>query len=371
MNDFVEPIFNMNKIKFDKLDELSVIRTGTKHVNLFISLECVLKTLINGRTENQLRASGYDGKQLELDLISGIINLGQHYRLYCAKNRVSSKIILYWNYPMASYRNRTYIPKYRDEYNRKMFRSDTCPFLVETLQNAHELLKTTVDYVNEVYLVDGGVTESSLVPYVLMKEKLPHDEQTQNIIVSRFGYDFQYIGSGDTVVRPARDNSDIITMENLVDHLKTTGYLKNPLMVPLPQIPTLLAMIGDEHREIPKLDGYGLSGAVKSINNAIQSLKIHSGCTEVEYLAEVVEPQKYRQFQNNYRSISFEYQYSELTPVNISYIENQLVDKFDDDKLNEINETIFRQCPLMIVNTRSEQVRNTECFRYDAKSIFL
>ena len=90
-----------------------------------------------------------------------------------------------------------------------------------------------------------------------------------------------------------------------------------------------------------------------------------------EDLEEIVEEKHRRLFHNNYRCTSLPYQKSELTPTNISYIENQLVDKFDDDKLKEINETVFMQCPLMIVNTRTEQVRNTERFRYDAKSIFL
>lgn len=370
MNDFIEPIFNMNKIKFDRLDQLAVIPPGTTHVNIFIGLEGVFRTLINSRIENQLRASGYDQKQLKLDLISGIINLGQHYRLYCAKQRISSKIILYWNYPMGNYKNRTYIPKYRDEYNRKMFRSDTCPFLVETMEDAHELLKTTVDYINEVYVVDGGVAESSLVPYILAKI-LPSGEHVQNLIVTRFSYDFQYITYGYKVVVPAKDDSELITIDNVVDKMKISGHIKNPLTVPLQQIVTMKALLGDEHRGIPKLDGYGLSGAVKTINHAVQTLKIHSACEEIEYLEEIVEEKHRRLFHNNYRCTSLPYQESELTPTNISYIENQLVDKFDDDKLKEINETVFMQCPLMIVNTRTEQVRNTERFRYDAKSIFL
>ena len=78
MNDFIEPIFNMNKIKFDRLDQLAIIPPGTTYVNIFIGLEGVFRTLINSRIENQLRASGYDKKQLKLDLISGIINLEQH-----------------------------------------------------------------------------------------------------------------------------------------------------------------------------------------------------------------------------------------------------------------------------------------------------
>ena len=52
MNDFIEPIFNMNKIKFDRLDQLSVIPPGVTHMNIFIGLESVFRTLINSRIEN-------------------------------------------------------------------------------------------------------------------------------------------------------------------------------------------------------------------------------------------------------------------------------------------------------------------------------
>ena len=46
----------------------------------------------------------------------------------------------------------------------------------------------------------------------------------------------------------------------------------------------------------------------------------------------------------------------ELTPLEIREVEKQVVDKFDDNALNYINEKYFRSAPLMIINTRTEQV---------------
>lgn len=372
MNDFIEPIFNMHKIKFDKLDELGLFYPTTKRANIFINLEAVFKVLINQRVENQLRATGYDKNQLQLDFISGIINLGQHYRLYCKKNKIDSKIILFWNYPRSTYKNREYIGRYRDDYDKKMFRSDICPYIVDTLSEVHDLLTTTVSYVNEVYVVDGGVAESSMVPYILTRDDFlgPMDDSVQNIIISRFRYDYQYLGHGFTVLIPARDDSEILTLENVVDYMKERTNIKNPLTVPGEQLPTLISILGDDHRGIPKLDGFGLSGACKTINGAIQSLKIASTTQSVELLCEIIPDHQRRTFINNYRCVEFGYQMSELTPKDISYIQHQIEDKFNDDTLNELNETTFRDCPLMIISPRTEQVRNGERFHYDIKSIF-
>ena len=49
-------------------------------------------------------------------------------------------------------------------------------------------------------------------------------------------------------------------------------------------------------------------------------------------------------------------QYQELTLLEIREIEKQIVDKFDDNALELINEKYFRTAPLMTIKTRTEQV---------------
>ena len=109
----IDPIFHMFKIKHATLDRLKVLDPNMDGVHIYINLESVFNKLINPRVNNYLMASirGEDDKsKLKLTLVSHVINLAQHYRLYCAKHKKESRIILYWNYPISTnYTNRKYI----------------------------------------------------------------------------------------------------------------------------------------------------------------------------------------------------------------------------------------------------------------------
>ena len=376
MNDYIEPLFNMHKIKFEKLDEIADMNMiSAEHVNIFISLEMVIRLLLNANVDNRLRAAGYSGDQLKAELISGVINLGQHYRIYFnRKRRKSIKVYLYWNFPRAHYLNREYIPKYRNDYDTRVFRSDSAPMITETLQEILPALKSTVACIDGLYVIDGGVVESSLVPYIIMKNS-EEVASVANVLISRFQYDYQYIRYGFSVLVPAQANSVALSIENVASQMKQKSRIKNPMAVPGELISAVLALLGDDYRGIPKLPGYGLSGVTKMISKAIDELIISSHAESIEMLTPMLEAvdtpaDVIRQFALNYRCTNLDYQLSELTPSHTAYIMNQIIDKFNDDKIKELNETVFKMCPLMLVRTRTEQVRNSECFHYDVKSIF-
>ena len=373
MNDFVEPIFNLFKVKFDKIDELELINKEAERVIFYINLENVFTLLLQPRIDNQLRASGASFNEMKTLFISSIINLGQHYRLYaCARRKnLKSKIVLYWNYPRARYKNRDYITKYRDDYDGKMFRNLGCTFMTEVLSEAYETLKTTMTYINEVYLVGGGEIESSLIPYVMEKEFAKSGERIQNVIVSKSVYDYMYLAYPQFVnLIPAKDKSFILTAENVIEHMKSVATVKNPMSIPVAQLPTLISIIGDQHRGIQSLKGYGIVGAIKCINAGIQEMMIGEETRSYQMLREILPPEKRAAFERNYPAVSFEEQYANLSPTDINSITSQIIDKCQDDVLKEINESVFKTCPLMIVESRTEQIRKSERFQFDVASIF-
>lgn len=373
MNDFVEPIFNLFKVKFDKIDELNLIYPDTERVIFYINLENVFTLLLQPRIDNQLRASGASFNEMKTQFISNIINLGQHYRLYaCSRCRnVKSKVVLYWNYPRARYKNRDIIEKYRDAYDGKMFRNIACSFMTEVLAEAHELLTTTMQHINEVYLVGGGEAESSLIPYIMEKEFAKSGEKIQSIIVSKSVYDYLYLAYPQFVnLIPAKDKSFILTPENAIEHMKNVATVKTPMSIPTGQLATLISILGDQHRGIPKIDGYGIVGAIKCINAGVQDVVIGEDTRSPELLQKILPPPKRGQFVRNYSVVDFETQCANLSPTNINFIVSQIVDKCQDSVLQEINETVFKTCPLMIVESRTEQIRKGERYQYDVSSIF-
>lgn len=371
MVEFIEPIFNLFKVKFDKMDELRVIDRDTKTVIFYINLENVFTILLQPRIDNQLRASGADHKKLQLAFISNIINLAQHYRLYscCKGKNFESKIILYWNFPRSNYRNRKYVTKYRENHDTKFFRNISCAYMTDALNDCHKLLTSTIKYINEVYLIDGSQLECSLIPLLLARNYFNEEPNTQHVVVSKSVYDYQYLNKdGFKVLVPAGEKSYLLHETNVFDYLiKTT---QTSLNVPIGQLPTFLSLLGDGYRGIPKISGVGPVGAAKLINKAVENLTIGLDTTSIEMLQRIVEEPLREQFEKHYRATSLESQFQELTPLDITTIISQIQDKCQDETIDELNESAFEEFPLMIVNNRTQQIRNSERFRYDITSIF-
>lgn len=360
----IDPIFHMFKIKHARLDHLQILNPKVDRVHIYINLESVFNKLINPRVNNYLMASirGEDDKnKLKLSIVSHVINLAQHYRLYCAKHGKESRVILYWNYPISTnYTNRKYIVDYRSYYNHKMFRNEECLFLVNCIQDAFHVLEKMILFINEVYLINGGELESSLIPLV-MEEHIYSDysDHVQKIIVSDSKYDFQYVNHGFTVIESAKDKSVIVTQNNVIELLKTRMGIKSLLSVPNTMIPFVICLLGDRYRNIPKLAGVGMSTILKMANMAIQNHLITESTTDVDMLSEIISENYRDQFRRNYLCTNIEYQKKDVNPLMVSLIRQQVVDKFDDRTLKSMNEKYFLHCPIMLIETKTNQVMET------------
>ena len=360
----IDPIFHMYKIKHTTLDRLNILDQTKDRVHIYISLESVFNKLVNPRVNNYLMASireENDKSALKLMLISHIINLAQHYRLYCAKHRKESRVILYWNYPTSlSYLNRKYIVEYRSYYNHKMFHNDDCRFLTDCIKDAFHVLEKMIGFINEVYLISGGELESSVVPLIVEKEVYgDYTDHVQKIIISDSKYDFQYVNHGFTVVESAKDKSVVVTTGNVIDLLKERMGVKSILTVPNSLIPFVICLLGDRYRNIPKLAGVGLSTILKMASMAIQNHIITDTTKDVDMLSSIISENYREQFRNNYLCTNIEYQIKEANPYVVSKIKGQVIDKFDDRTLKEMNEKYFLHCPIMLVETKTNQVMGT------------
>lgn len=354
----IDPIFNMFKTKFTVMDSLNVLDKTVDRVDIYINLENIFKVLLSPRVNNYLMATSEGDNQFRLNLISNIVNLAQHYRLYVSKYGKDSRVFLYWNYGKNSYKNSAYIPGYREYYHHKMFKNEGCGYIVRNLSECSNILNKIVHYINQVYLIDGGAVDSSVVPYIVEENIYcsREDPSVQKIIVSNTKYDFQYVCYNFTVLETNKDDSCIITKDNVIDTLKTRMNVKTELEIPSNLIPFTISLLGDRYRNIPKLSGVGLSTIIKMINTALDKVLITNNTQDVDMLSRIIA-EKYRsQFINNYLCTYIPRQYTDLSPLDIRHIEEQIIDKFDDSALNMMNERYFREFPLMLINTKTEQV---------------
>lgn len=354
----IDPIFNMFKTKFAVMDKLKLLDLTASRADIYINLESIFKVLMTPRVNNYLMATSENENQFKINLMSNIVNLAQHYRLYCAKYKKDSRVFLYWNYPKSDYKNAECIPGYREYYNHKMFKNEGCEYISRNLVACHNFMTKLFHYINQVYLINGGVIDSSVIPY-LVEENIYCSRDTddvQRIIVSNTKYDFQYVSYGFTILETNKDDSCIITQDNVIDILKSRMSIKNDMTIPHNLIPFTISLLGDRYRNIPKLSGVGLGTIIKMVNAALEKVLITEQTQDIDMLSKIIGDKYREQFIKNYLCTYIPRQYDELSLLEIREIEKQIVDKFDDNALELINEKYFRTAPLMTINTRTEQV---------------
>lgn len=354
----IDPIFNMFKTKFVVMDELNLLRKDVDRVDIYINLESVMKVIMSPRINNFLMTT-VDKNLFKINMMSNIVNLAQHYRLYCRKHKKDSRIFLFWNYPKSDYKNSEYIAGFREYYNHKMFRNEGCEYIYRNFTECLNFMNKLFSYVNQVYLINGDSIDSSVVPY-LVEDKIYHsrdDDSIQKIIVSNSKYDFQYVNYGFTVLETNKDSSLVITQDNVIDILKSKMNVRNvELSSPHTLLPFIISLLGDKYRSIPKLSGVGLSSILKMVTKALDGLLITESTQDIEMLSNIIAETYRGQFIKNYLSTYIPRQSDEVTPLELHNIELQIMDKFDDNALEYINEKYFKPCPLMIIGNKTEQV---------------
>lgn len=366
--EMIDPIFNMNKIKFDILDKWNLIDNKTSRVNVYINLDNVFKILLTPRINNFIQASSSINDSddymnyVTKSIVSNIINLGQHYRLWLAKQSKESRIILFWSNPIESprlYINSKYNPGYREDYLDKYCISMDNSHIVKAITDAVKFCKTCIQYVNEVYLVESGIVEASLIPYILYKEFYSKDgTSSTNILVSGANYDLSYVSYGFTVLCPSyrKKSPYIVNSNNVIEVMKQKLRVSSVLSVKSNFVEFILSLLGDKDRDIPSILGVGIVTILKMVSTAIDKGLISEDTKDVDMLSGIIKEDYREIFRRNYHCFNLEYQMNDLEPLDIHKITSQLVDKYDEVTLNEMNEKYFKLCPIEIIRPKSEQV---------------
>lgn len=363
--DFIDPIFNMHKVKFDIMDNWQFVDKKATRAIVYINLENVFRLLMTPRTSNFIQASASMDtddymKKFSLSLVSNIINLGQHYRLWLTKQNMDSRIVLYWNYPIPDeYINQRYIPTYRTTHNERYKGNMEMSCLIECLDEAYKFIQTCIQYVNEVYLINPGKVESSLIPLLLDREVYQEDGLTNmNILVTTNPYEYSYVDYGFHIIAPAikKKTPLHITQKNVIEALKDKSGVSSVLNAPPDLLEFIAAIMGDSDRSIGKISGVGIATVLKLINVAIDKGIITEHTKDIDMLKGILKGEYVEVFRRNYHCTNFEYQLKDVEPLDVHKIKSCLVDNYDENTLNEMNEKYFKLFPIDIIKPKSQQV---------------
>lgn len=350
MSQYVEldPLFNLFKIKYAKLDELITKHCTeigpTSRVNLFINLEPIIRKLTASNVDEYLRVKN---KEKSYELISNIINLASHYRMFFTKSKLYSKVYMYVNYPFRSqYKNRMLNSKYRKDYEQKFTDNPKAMVLSHTMDNIIPFIKIILEYVEGVYLIPSGAVEASVVPQVINKE---YPNTHLNLLVSTDRYDYQYVNQGFYILRPKKDQSYIVSPQNAVEIMKLEDKVVDPTLVGNNFIPFILSVLGDKNRSIPKLKRVGIAGIVTMLHKAIEDNIIGPDVRNINILSQIIKDEYRAQVMTNFYTTDIESQVQALNVRDIHMIKEHIVDKFDNVSLKKMNDEYFHGYPIQLM----------------------
>jgi hypothetical protein len=266
----MEVIFNLFKVKYTKLDELlsKYCTNVDPHslVKVFINIEPIIRKLSSSNIEEYLRVKT---EERSFDMISNIINLASHYRLFFTKNKLYSKVYLYVSYPFSKsfFKNRLIIPEYRSYYEHKYSKNPNHFVLSEVLTSAIPFTKIILEYIEGVYLIQSEHIESSLIPHIITNNQ---EEKSINFIISTDKYDYQYANKNFYIIRPKQNDSYIVTKDNIIENLKYEEKVLSDINVDSRYYTFILSLLGDKYRNIEKIKRVGLANIIKMINKALK-----------------------------------------------------------------------------------------------------
>lgn len=355
----IDAIFNLRKVKFSKLDVLFSdleIKEMVQKVNIFINLESLFRKIHNKYVEEQLIAlQKKELKEFHMNLISNVLNLAAHYRLYFNKNKIGTNIVFYIQ-EMDKYvnlNNVQYCKNYRKSFIRKYTDHPELVTVNNVIRSTLNALDTIVAYVEDVYLVSSDRVESSVIPLALIDGKVL--DGNLNLMVTTDPYDMQYVNKNFIIIYPAGEESMIVTKKNLFDVFRINEILTVEGSLPTYLLTFILSVIGDKNRGIDKVKGTSFNKVFKTLLKVYDKL----GITEDDYIGfeELVSAIKddpndpngnKKRVVDNYYATDLSSQVRMISKVQMNHLTDCLTNTYESGALTGINDKYFSTAPINV-----------------------
>lgn len=350
----MELYFNLFKIKYEKLlellreDEDIYIKFGDT-VNVFINLEPIFMKLCNPMVNNKLKTRG----KHQFEFISCVINLAAHYRWFFTKNRINSRIFLYCPSPTnLQYKNSNYNKDYRVHYNFKFTERGGNLLLHKMIVESIPFIQLITEYLDGIYFIVSNNIENSLVPYIVLNHNDEEDDDIEyaaNFVVSSSLYDIQYVNKKCNILLPKQDKSMLLSRKNVIPYIMVANECETGLNIGPKMIPFILSIIGNKNRNIYNIKGMGIKTTFKLLEQALKLKVISNDVTSIHMLLDVIKSQYREELLNNYYCTDIDSQVSQLNLKDKHDVIDQMIDKFDNVALKQINDRYFKYHPLQLI----------------------
>lgn len=285
------------KIKYSVLDKLDIKKINSFHIDI----NSVISSLFRLKDLDDIKQN-FD---CTFSIASSILNLAAHFRAYFIKRGWDVKIYLYY-----------------DEKNIKEHP------LNKFLFKALEFVKIISSYIPKLYFINDE-NNISLMKYFI-------DQDKKVLIFTKNLVYYQFIRNNVTILRPARDDSYIVTKDNIFNKISNTD---KEYSISIELITAILSISGvNDYKGIPKM---GIKKTVKLFQKAIDDKKIINHYYPV--MSVILDELGFgyehgRDVINAFASI----EYKQQTVKNIDKLsEKYIIDKFSKRDIQELNTKYF------------------------------
>ena len=359
----MELYFNLFKVKYVKL--LDLFRADTSinialkdTVNVFINLEPIYTKMCNPTVNDYLKVKG---KTAHIEFIACVINLAAHYKWFFTKNKIKSRIYLYFpSLSLSQHKNRVFNKEYRRVFEYKFTEDVGNHLLYKMITSTIPFIETIMEYIQGVYYLDSNNIENSLIPEIINKA---NNDNAINFIVSNSLYDWQYVNKGFHIIIPKRDDSVVVSKHTAMELLYDLNNIEGSFSLAPKIFPFLISIVGSKNRNIYNVKGVGMKTAIKLLQSAVDNKLITNEITNIHLLLEVIKPGWRDLILTNYYCTDIDSQYNQLKSKDIYDITSQIRDRFDNVSLKKINDKYFTHHPIQLMEITAEPTGGMQIFK--------
>lgn len=352
--------FNVMKIRYADYDH-SITNASfvcpTDRVNVFINLESVFKNL---SMIQDLERKLILNRNYTTILASNILNLAGHYKRFFVGNHLDTRVYLYHtSFKSQTFAQQAYNENYRSYFICKYTQNPKFIYLTDGLTDTVlPNVKTCCEFIPHVYYISATDIEGSLVPYIIAKHDVEIGQPRKNFIIGNDIYDSQYNylpgflyhhfkrGFGNSLITCKKEEIlGLLFGKKDEDDLEDLNALYHSHSF----YTTMLACLGDKLRSIDGIPGVGMYTISNRLIEGLQQKKIVTDTTNPRILSEIfLEDEVREKFIKSYYCTSIPDMYAEVTDAQKTAILNQVIDRFDNQGLLDLNKQMFYNYPLVL-----------------------
>lgn len=346
----LEPMINSHKIKYsilkDLVREYIEFNDESDEVAIYINLDSILKVFYR----DDIISGMQNLKYLEnVVLCSEIANIAAHYRKFFW-TRYQKKTIIYFYYmnKKPKYNISIYEDYAKTMIERKSKKNPKYGRVNEVIKDNLRMFSILSVYLPKVYFITTNGLEPALVPYHFIKE---HPERT-HLILTKDDYDFQLLGEEYTyILRLKYDDTRVLTRDNLFDYILRKNKYTPKNKIPATFYKIILPFIPCRSRDMKGVKGIGKVKILKEVDRLIEEKEIDPNLDiNFKVFANLVRYDvDIDKIKEIYKICNLKYQYKRLDELDLLHINEQVIDKYENRTIMEINEKYFGVNPIMLI----------------------